>query len=156
MPAWEIRVNDPADGQWIMARSGGIFSPGDCCLGLHRQGRLRGGGVFTCYMGSAMLVHMAGDGSNWLTRDFIWMAFDYCFNQIGVRKLLAFMPDDNHRALNIALRMGFVFEARVEDVFPNHSDLLILVLDKSNAKWLSVKPRHLMSAGLASASTGVH
>lgn len=144
MPSYEIRVNDPADGRWIMAQSGGNFNPGDCCLGLHRRGKLCGGGVFTGYMGASMLVHMAGDGSNWLTRDFIWMAFDYCFNQVGVRKLLGLIPSDNHRALDIALRLGFTIETGVRDVFPDGSDLLILVLDKPDAKWLYIKPRHLM------------
>jgi hypothetical protein len=145
MPA-EIRINDRADGEWVMMRVGSLFNPMlHHCIGLHRNGRVRGGVVFTDYIGAAIMVHMAGDETNWATRDFLWMVYDYAFNQLGVRKLLGTVAASNTRALAIDLRMGFHIETRIKDVLPDGGDLLILTMDRSDARWLKVKPRYYRS-----------
>jgi len=144
--AAEIRINDPVDGEWVAMRVGTVFNDKlDHCIGVHWHGRMKGGVVFSGYVGAAIMVHMAGDESNWATRDFLWMVFDYAFNQLGVRKLLGTVAATNTRALAIDLRMGFHIEARLRDVLPDGGDLLVLVMDRADAKWLRVKPRNYRS-----------
>lgn len=139
-----ICIDYADDGNWVMSRAQGVFNPRtDHCIAVHRDGRIRGGVVFTGYLGSAIVVHMAGDGTNWATRDFLWMVYDYSFNQLGVKKLIGLVQSSNLRAIAIDLRMGFRLEATISDIFPDGSDLLVLVMEKINAKWLNVKPRHV-------------
>ena len=141
-----IRINHPGDGEWVMLRVGGVFNDKtDHVVAMHREGRTCGGVVFTGYMGGAITLHMAGDESNWATRDFLWMVYHYGFVQLGCRKLLGLVASDNARAISIDLRMGFQIEARIKDIFPNGADLLILSITKGQAKWLRWKPRYYRS-----------
>lgn len=145
MPA-EIRINDPDAGAWVMMRVGSVYNDKlDHVISVHWRERIRGGVVFTCYIGAAIMVHMAGDETNWATRDFLWMVYDYAFNQLGVRKLFGVVAASNTRAIAINLRMGFHIEARLRDMLADGDDLLIMVIDRADAKWLRVKPRRYHS-----------
>jgi hypothetical protein len=143
----DIRINYPSDGTWVMLRVGGIFNDKiDHVIGVHdKEGKMRGGVVFTGYLGSAIMLHMAGDETNWAGRDFLWMVFDYAFNQLGVRKLIGLVATNNLRALSIDLRLGFLLEGRIERVFPDGSDLLLLTMTRPQCKWLDLKPLYYRS-----------
>lgn len=142
----EILVNHPGDGEWIMLRVGGVFSPRtDHTIALHRDGRIAGGVVATGYLGSSIMLHMAGSEDNWATRDFLWMVFEYVFNQLGCRKVLGLVSSNNARALAVDLRLGFVIEAKLVDIYPDGADLLILSMHRSECKWLKIVPKHYRS-----------
>jgi hypothetical protein len=142
----QILINHPGDGEWIMLRVGGVFNAKtDHTVAVHRDGHVCGGVVYTGYLGAAITLHMAGNETNWATRDFLWMVYHYAFVQLGVRKVLGLVSADNHRALSIDTRMGFTVEARVREVFPDGSDLLILSMDRAHCKWLRVAPKHYSS-----------
>lgn len=142
----EIHINHPGDGDWIMLRVGGVFNEKtDHTVAVHRDGRTVGGVVFTGYLGASIMLHMAGVEDNWATRDFLWMVFHYAFVQLGCRKVLGLVSSSNARALSIDARLGFIPVARVDDVYPDGSDLVILGMDKSQCKWLRLKPRHYRS-----------
>jgi hypothetical protein len=139
----EIRINYPGDGEWIMLRVGGVFNEKtDHSIAVHRDGHVCGGVVYTGYLGASITVHMAGNETNWASPDFLWMTYDYSFNQLGVRKLIGLVPADNLRALSIDLRMGFTIEAKLTDMMPDGTDLLILSMRKADCKWLRIKPRY--------------
>lgn len=138
-----ILIDYPGDGDWIMDRAGGSFNERvDHTIAVHRDGVLVGGVVFTGYLRSAIVVHMAGIEDGWATRDFLWMVFHYAFVQQGVRKLLGFVSSSNLRALSIDRRLGFREVARVTDVLPDGSDLIILAMTKNQCRWLALVPRH--------------
>ena len=139
----QILINNPGDGEWIALRAGGAFNPAtDHSIGVHWAGVMKGGVVFSGYLGGAITIHMAGSEDNWATRDFLWMVYDYAFNQLGVRKLIGLVAETNTRALAIDLRMGFVVETRICDVMADGTDMLILTMRREQAKWLKVKPRY--------------
>jgi hypothetical protein len=143
----EIKINHPGDGDWIMLRVGGVFNDKtDHSIAVHRpmgnDMRVCGGVVYTGYLGASIMLHMAGNETNWATPDFLWMVYDYAFNQLGVRKLIGLVPADNVRALSIDLRMGFRIEAKLAEMMPGGEDLLILSMVKSECKWLRIKPRY--------------
>jgi hypothetical protein len=98
--------------------------------------------VFTGYLGASIMLHMAGNESNWATPDFLWMVFDYGFNQLGVRKLVGLVPADNARAISVDTRLGFKVEARVSEMMPNGAGLLVFTMVKEDCKWLKIKPRY--------------
>ena len=139
----DIRINHPGDGDWIMLRVGGVFNEKtDHSVAVHKDGRVQGGVVYTGYLGASIMVHMAGSETNWACRDFLWLVYDYAFNQLGVRKLVGLVPADNLRALSVDLRMGFRIEAKLAEMMPGGEDLLIVTMTKAECKWLRIKPRY--------------
>jgi RimJ/RimL family protein N-acetyltransferase len=146
MSVREIKINHPGDGDWIMLRVGGVFHEStDHTVAVHRDGRMVGGVVYTWYVGSAIMLHMAGVEDNWATRDFLWMVFHYAFVQLGVRKVMGFVSSSNTRALKVDDHLGFKIATRVPDVFPDGSDLVILVMTKPQCKWLKLTPKQYQS-----------
>jgi hypothetical protein len=143
----QILINHPGDGVCIMARVGGLFNEvTDHCISLHRDGILQGGVVYTGFLHASIMLHMAGNETNWATRDFLWMVFDYAFNQLGVRKLIGLVASNNIRAISVDLRLGFRLEGRLTEMLPDpHEDLLILTMLKQDCKWLKVTPRYYRS-----------
>ena len=138
-----IRINHEGDGDWVMERVGGLFNDKtDHSIGLHRDGRIVGGMVYTGYLGASIMMHVAGSEDNWVTRDFLWMIFDYPFNQLGLRVVLGPVASTNTRALSIDTRLGFVPVARIPEVYPDGADLIILQMKKADCRWLAMKPRY--------------
>jgi L-amino acid N-acyltransferase YncA len=147
MSAPQILINHVDDGVWVMQRVGGVFNHiTDQCIALHRDGHIRGGVVYTGFLGASIMLHMAGSEDNWATRDFLWMVFDYAFNQLGVRKLIGLVASRNTRAISVDLRLGFRLEGRLTEMLPDSDeDLLILTMLKRDCKWLNLVPKHYRS-----------
>lgn len=143
----QILINHPGDGDWIMGRVGGLFNERtDQSIAVHREGRIKGGVVYTGFLGASIMLHMAGTEDNWATRDFLWMVFDYAFNQLGVRKLVGLVPSSNARAISVDLRLGFRLEGRLTEMLTDpDDDLLVLTMSKVNCKWLAIVPKHYRS-----------
>ncbi len=144
---FDILVDNPGDGDWIMRHVGGVFNTlTDHSLALHRDGSIQGGVVYTGYLGASIMIHMAGNETNWANRDFLWMVFDYAFVQLGCRKLVGLVPSHNSRAISVDMRLGFRLEGRLTDMMPDpDEDLLILTMHKRDCKWLRITPRHYRS-----------
>lgn len=137
----QVFVNCPGDGQWVMTRVGGVFNDKtDHVVSLHRGGKTCGGVVFTGYLQASIVMHMAGNETNWATREFLWAVFHYVFVQLGCRKAIGLVPSDNHRAISVDLRLGFRVETRITDATVNGADLLILTMTRDMCKWLRFKP----------------
>lgn len=142
-----IRVNAEGAGDWVMQRVGGVFNEKtDHCVSRHdHDGAVLGGVVFTGYLYGSIILHMAGNETHWASRDFLWMIYNYAFEQLGVRKCVGLVAASNSRALSIDIRMGFRVEARLADMLADGEDLLILTLKKADCRWLRVKPCHYRS-----------
>ncbi len=87
--------------------------------------------------GGSVCMHANAYAPNPWTREFLWMAFDYPFNQMKVRKVLGLIRADNEPILTFAVKCGFKVEAEVPEVFENGVGLLILGLHKSDCRWLN-------------------
>ena len=102
-------------------------------------GELLGGVIFNGFNpGGSISIHMAGFQSGWATIQLTRMVFDYCFNQLHVKKVFALVPADNSKALEINRRMGFKDEVTVADVFAD-CDLVVLSMSRDECRWLRVK-----------------
>jgi hypothetical protein len=137
----EIRVDYPGDGQWIMDRVSGVFSPGYDHSFLALIDGARAGGFALCaYLGNSMTVHMAGDHPRWCSRDLLWMVFDYPFNQLGVGKLLAPVSSALPVALDLDTRAGWEVEATIRDVYAPGVDMIVLGMTRARCRWLALRP----------------
>ncbi len=130
-------------GHRIAREAGCTFNPAvDKVIAVTSAGKLLGGNIYQGYTGASIQLHMAGFEPSWATRDFLWVAFDYPFNQLGCRKVFGQVPETNTRALEIDLKLGFKIEARIDDVFPDGACIL-LSLAREDCRWLKLKPRGL-------------
>ena len=75
----------------------------------------------------------------------LFLAFDYPFNQLGVKRIFGQVPEDNHHAIEFNLKFGFRTVARVEGVFPGNIACLVMRLDRENCRMLTIKPRNVVS-----------
>lgn len=127
--------------------SGGLFNPwSDPVLAnVSQDGELLGGIVYQAYTGASIQMHIAGFSKHWITRDFLWLAFDYPFNQLGCKVVLGLIPESNQASLEISRKVGFKIVAKVEDVFPDGA-CIITSLAREDCRWLNLKPRHVKRA----------
>lgn len=145
-----IRINAKGDGEWIMERCGGAFRPGVDQSMCRYDGEERlGGFVFTHFLGSSIAVHSAGERHRWVSRELIWMLFDYAFNQLGTSMILAPVASDNYPALIMDMRVGFTLQATIRDAYEPGKHLMILALTKRDCRWLSLKPRQHIAGKIA-------
>jgi hypothetical protein len=109
-------------------------------LGLESGGMLVGGVVIDGYVEDARCaMHVAGMGKQWLSRDFLWVVFNYVFGQLKCKVALAPVASNNTACLEFAKNLGFVEACRIEHGALN-SDLVILKMPKAQCRWLEKKP----------------
>jgi hypothetical protein len=144
----DIRIDEPGAGEWIMDRVTGVFTPGwDHSFSSHRDGEIRGGFVVCHYLGASATMHMAGVDDNWVSRELLWLAFSYPFDQLGLRKLLAPVRSDNYSSLSLDLRAGWRIEGLIRDAYPGSTHMFLLTMTKDTCPWLDYKPVHWRSGG---------
>lgn len=138
-----IEFNNPIHGERISRALDGDkpFHAGfDVCISITRGGKLSGGVIFDNYKKRSICMHVAAFEPNWLTRDFLWVVFDYPFNQAHVDKIFAPVESDNLHALQFDEKIGFVEETRMKDAIPG-GDVVILSMYRAQCRWLDLVPR---------------
>lgn len=123
-------------GPWVVARGGGQYIPGSCtAIGRIKNGELIGGVLYEQYNGANVQAHIAGEGKGWLDREFLWIMFDYPFNQLGVKRITGIVPSSNAAARKFDENLGFVQEAVLEDAHPD-GDLIVYRMRRDECRWL--------------------
>lgn len=142
----EIRIDAEGAGAWIMERVEGMFYDGiDHAFSTHQDGRLLGGFALTGYMGVAMTIHMAACDSRWFSRELAWLVFDYAFNQLKIRKLVAPVRSDNYHSLMLCRRAGWQTEAVLRDLYTDGVHMILLTMTRPQCRWLDYRPRRWRS-----------
>ena len=138
----EIKINSPGAGEWIMKHAGGTFVPGyGQVLATYKNDELLGGFVLSDYTTNCMVVNMAGKSPGWATVDLLWMLFDYAFNQMKVKKLLAMVSSDNSASMSQCLRAGWQVETLIKDLYGDNVHGFILAMTPDACVWLSYTPK---------------
>lgn len=139
-----VRFNDIWDGNAIAKRAGIFFNPkSDVCI-CHVDGNQRlGGVVYTNFTGESINMHAASWARHWISRDMIYVCFDYPFNQLGVNRIFGQAKEDNTAALKFIKHTGFRVVARIEGVHPGNRAAIVMVLEKSECRLLAVRPRDI-------------
>lgn len=122
---------------WVNERtSGGLYVPGTCsAIGRIKDGKIVGGIYYEDFNGKNITCHIASEnGERWLNRTFLWMIFDYPFNQLKSKRMTAPVAYDNERCINFVEKLGFTREAILHDAHPN-GDLYIYTLFEKDCRW---------------------
>jgi RimJ/RimL family protein N-acetyltransferase len=107
-----------------------------------KDGKLLGGVIFDGYTGSCVFAHQASFDKRWLSRDMLWVLFDYPFNQLKVKKICGTIPSSNPKLLEFNLKLGFIVETIIKDGYPD-GDMLVMSMTRGECRWLDMKPRGL-------------
>jgi hypothetical protein len=108
-------------------------------------GELLGGVIFDGYTRNCIFVHQAGFDKRWMTRDLLWVVFDYAFNQLGCAKVCGTIPSSKPDLLAFNKRLGFKVETSIKDAYPD-GDMLILSMERAECRWLKITPRGIRSS----------
>lgn len=132
-------------GRIISQHAGVIYNPAaDRCISRVEGGALAGGVTYQGYTGASIHMHMAGFQRNWANRDFLWVAFDYPFNQLNCGRVFGQIRAVNSKALEIVARLGFKEVARIDHVFDDGA-CVVVALARDDCRWVKLKPRGLVS-----------
>lgn len=101
---------------------------------------LLGGVVFSDFTCESIAIHSASWTPRWISRDMIFVTFDYPFNQLGVKRIFGPVPESNLHAQEFNMKVGFNIVNRIEGVFPDGA-LIVMCLEKADCRLLNVKPR---------------
>ncbi len=119
----------PADHSW-----GGYSA-----LGLVKSGDLIAGVIYNNFDGANACVHIgAVDGCRWLTPEFLFAAFDYPFNQLGLRRLTAPVHSNNKRSREFAENLGFTRDGTLKHYYAD-GDLHLYGLLRANCRFLEIR-----------------
>jgi hypothetical protein len=102
------------------------------------------GVLFTDWNGGSVQMHHALIGGYGGIRPLLWLTFNYAFEQLKVKKVLGMVPENNWRARNFDLHVGFMIEYLAEDVF-NHPDgspngMYFMSMRRDQCRWLNIRP----------------
>lgn len=120
---------------WVFERAGGQYTPGCCsAIGRIKDGKLVAGVTYSDYNGASVVCGIAGEGS-WANRGFLWLIFDYPFNQLGVRRITTFINPNNKVSQKFTLRLGFTLESTLKEAHPD-GDMWVTRMFKHECKWI--------------------
>ena len=123
---------------WITGVLGMQFSPYATFIGQEIDGEVKAVVAYDNIMDKSCLMHTASIVPNWISRDLLWACFDYPFNKLGLRVILASVASTNKEALKLDRHLGFVDKAYIEDAHAD-GDLVILAMRRENCRWLDIK-----------------
>jgi hypothetical protein len=140
MTANQIFYGDSTEVKAWMSHRFGQVPPqaAHSTIALARAGQIRGAVWLENYNGASAVIHVAGDGRRWLTREFAEAVFHYTFNVLGCRKLIGIVREVNLDAQRFDENLGFQRECVIEDADPE-GGLIIYSLKREDCKFLEKK-----------------
>jgi len=123
---------------WITGVLGMQFSPYATFIGQEIDGEVKAVVAFDNILDKSCMMHTAAIVPNWISKDLLWACFDYPFNILKVKVILASVASTNKEALKLDRHLGFVDKAYIEDAHLD-GDLVILAMRRENCRWLDIK-----------------
>jgi RimJ/RimL family protein N-acetyltransferase len=114
------------------------FSPYATFIGQEIDGEVKAVVAFDNILDKSCEMHTAAIVPNWINKDLLWACFDYPFNILKVKVILATVASSNTEALKLDRHLGFVDKAYIEDAHID-GDLVILAMRRENCRWLDIK-----------------
>lgn len=136
-------LNEPTCGEAIARLVGATYSPemnSNICR--VKDDVLLGGVVYYNRTPESIMIHVGAWEPNWITRDCLWMAFDYPFNQLGVKRIFGVIDERNTHAIKFDQNLGFRQVARIEGVYEGGAACVVMRMDREDCRFLKIKPRH--------------
>jgi len=123
---------------WISGVLGMKFSPYATFIGQEIDGEVKAVVAFDNVLDKSCMMHTAAIVPNWISKDLLWACFDYPFNILKVKVILASVASTNEEALKLDRHLGFKDKAYIEDAHID-GDLVILAMRREDCRWLDIK-----------------
>lgn len=126
--------------EWV-AKKTNEFGNFGCAVGIGLQEwkgknwELIAGVAYSDFNGVNIQMHVAAEGSRWMTREYLWTCFDYPFNQAKVERVTGLVGEGNKEARKFDEHLGFELETTLERAHPT-GRLLIYRMWKSDCRFL--------------------
>ena len=111
------------------------------CIGQEKDGKLIAVVGYNEFLTDSCHIHVASTEVIWLTKDLLFAIFDYPFNKLKVKVILAPIGQNNVKSLNLCRKLGF---KQVADIPYSHPDgnLVIMAIKRNQCKWLQQGEGH--------------
>ena len=119
-----------------------IIDPANVNLSIWKDGRLCGVVLYERFSKKAIFMHVVGFEPKWFNRTFLWLCFHYPFEQLGVEKLFGLVSANRRHELAFFMKLGFIIETAIKEVYSDGADQLVVVMRRENCKWLKLKVNH--------------
>lgn len=105
------------------------------CIGVEKDGELVGVIGFNNFMPNSCEIHVASTNVYFLNKWYLNCVFDYPFNKLKVKVILAPIYKGNVKSLNLCRKLGF---EQVADIPYGHpeGDLIVVAMKRNQCKWL--------------------
>ena len=129
--------NDPGGflATWLCKRI--LYTPTEhlrVIARVNEQNQILGVVGYDCFNGASCQMHVAGVG-NWVSRHFLFAAFDYPFNTCNLKCLLGLTPSSKEDAIRFNQHIGFTEVLRLEDAHPDGA-LIVYRMYKTDCRWI--------------------
>lgn len=130
-------------GPWLMEKTGGAWCAGrGSTIGLVSEEKgILGAVLFSDWNEASVMLHCAGEGKSWLSREFLWYVFHYAFKELKVNKIISPVESGNSECRKFIEHIGFSLEATLKAASPK-GDLLLYTLAGEDCKWLALRDQY--------------
>lgn len=122
--------------RWVAEGVNARYAPGDTAIGwLDASGQLAAGILYTDYTRACIALTGRVVNPAAVHRRWLFAAFDYPFNQLGVKRLISIISSSNIRSILTSERLGWQRETTLADYFPD-GDGIVYVMRREDCRWL--------------------
>ena len=121
--------------EFLRDRIGIPYSTDLICIGRVKANQLIAVVGYNNFTGTACHMHMAGDDSRWMSKEFLHEAFRYPFQTLDLTMVFGVVPSGNIRALGIDRKLGFRELIYIPGAHPD-GGIHILQMTRDECRWL--------------------
>jgi RimJ/RimL family protein N-acetyltransferase len=104
---------------------------------LNVDGLLVAGVVYSRFAGNTAFIDAAAAPNAHIPRVVLAAFVDYPFNQLGLQALFSHIREGNHRAVRIVTKIGFQFQSKIPQGYPD-GDMLLYTLVRKDCRYLEL------------------
>ena len=121
--------------KWLSEQEKFEYPQNTACIGQEKDGNLIAVVGYNGFLPNSCQIHVASTDVYWLNKELLFAIFDYPFNKLKVKVIIAPICKDNHKSLNLCRKLGF---EQVADIPYAHlyGDLIVMLMKRNQCKWL--------------------
>jgi RimJ/RimL family protein N-acetyltransferase len=135
-----MMVQGKAVANWLAERTEEKITSIEQAIGQLQSGKLVAAAAYYDYNGNNIFASIAIDSPP--TKEFWRGIFAYPFEQLGCRRITAYVDDCNTKSIRLLEKMGFKLEATLEDAAPDGKDYLIYRMKRDECRQLNWGKKH--------------
>lgn len=124
---------------WICKKLDGDAVDNLRCIGQKIDGEIKAVASYSNFQGKSCNFSLAGEG-NFMNKDFLWAMFDYPFNILKLKVIIATISGNNKKSLKLSRHLGFEEVANIADAHKD-GNLVIMTMRRENCKWLQLNAK---------------